>query len=256
MKSLLALLSTAAVVSAHGWVDNATIGGQLYQFYQPYQDQYQGEWAPKRISRKVITSGPVQNVSSIDLQCGGISNEGTIGSAPAPLHAPAQAGSTVNLKWTYWPDSHMGPLLTYMARCPDAGCNQWLPGQEPVFFKIHHEGRHTTDKTYPNDIWADTPLMYYNNGGYNYTIPSCLKAGYYLVRHEIIALHSAWAVGEAQFYPSCHQLQVTGSGTVVPTSLVSIPGVYKSDDPGIFVNVWNAGGYTIPGPAVFQCPSS
>lgn len=79
------------------------------------------------------------------------------------------------------------------------------------------------------------------NGGYNYTIPPCLAPGYYLVRHEILALHSAWAEGEAQFYPSCHQLQVTGGGSVVPgeESLVSIPGVYAADDPGVFINVWN-----------------
>ncbi|KAK4456767.1 family 61 putative glycoside hydrolase [Cladorrhinum samala] len=257
MRSLLLplLASAATTVSAHGYVDNATINGQYYQFYQPYQDQYMGEWAPKRISRAVYSNGPVENVTSIDVQCGGISAEGRIGSSPAPLHAPAEAGSTVNLKWTYWPDSHMGPMLTYMARCPDSGCQDWLPESEKVWFKIHQDGRHTEDKVWPDDIWATTPFMYYENAGYNYTIPSCLKPGYYLVRHEIIALHSAWAESGAQFYPSCHQLQVSGEGTVVPTTgLVSFPGAYEANHPGIHVNVWNAGGYTIPGPEVFECP--
>jgi hypothetical protein len=115
------------------------------------------------------------------------------------------------------------------------------------------------------------------NEGYTYTIPPCLAPGSYLVRHEIIALHSAWASGEAQFYPSCHQLTVSGSGSVVPTEgLVSFPGAYKADEAGILLNVWNgtfvllgpsfvsdkkltmvfsaAGNYTIPGPAVFECP--
>lgn len=78
------------------------------------------------------------------------------------------------------------------------------------------------------------------NEGYTYTIPPCLAPGSYLVRHEIIALHSAWAAGEAQFYPSCHQLTVSGSGTVVPTEgLVSFPGAYKADEAGILLNVWN-----------------
>lgn len=71
------------------------------------------------------------------------------------------------------------------------------------------------------------------NSGYQYTIPSCLKSGYYLVRHEIIALHAAYSYPGAQFYPGCHQLQVTGSGTKTATSLVAIPGAYKSTDPGI-----------------------
>src|SRR5688572_699550 len=86
-----------------------------------------------------------------------------------------------------------------------------------------------------------TPLMHYENAGYNYTIPSCLKPGYYLVRHEIIALHSAWAESGAQFYPSCHQLQISGKGSVVPTTgLVSFPGAYEANHPGIHVNVWNS----------------
>ncbi|KAK4163855.1 family 61 putative glycoside hydrolase [Cladorrhinum sp. PSN259] len=254
---ILPLLATAATtVSAHGYVDNATINGQFYQFYQPYQDQYMGEWAPKRISRAVKSNGPVENATSIDLQCGGISAEGIIGSAPAPLHAPAEAGSTVNLKWTYWPDSHMGPVLTYMARCPDSGCQDWLPESEEVWFKVKEGGRYTEDKVWPDDVWATSAFMTYGNEGYNYTIPKCLKEGYYLVRHEIIALHSAWAENGAQFYPSCHQLKVSGGGQVVPTKgLVGFPGAYRADHPGIHTNVWNAGGYTMPGPEVFKCPA-
>lgn len=68
---------------------------------------------------------------------------------------------------------------------------------------------------------------------YKYTIPSCLKAGYYLVRHETIALHASWEYPGAQFYPHCHQLKVSGSGSTVPSSLVSFPGAYKASDPGI-----------------------
>lgn len=71
------------------------------------------------------------------------------------------------------------------------------------------------------------------NAGVNYTIPSCLKPGYYLVRHEIIALHSAYAYPGAQFYPGCHQLKVTGSGSTTPGNLVSFPGAYAGSDPGI-----------------------
>jgi hypothetical protein len=68
---------------------------------------------------------------------------------------------------------------------------------------------------------------------YTYTIPSCLKNGYYLVRHEIIALHSAWQYPGAQFYPGCHQLEVSGGGSTVPSSLVAFPGAYKGSDAGI-----------------------
>jgi hypothetical protein len=67
-------------------------------------------------------------VTLADLQCGGYSAGGVVGSKPAALHAAAAAGSTVTLRWTLWPDSHVGPVLTYMARCPDAGCSSWMPG--------------------------------------------------------------------------------------------------------------------------------
>ncbi len=82
--------------------------------------------------------------------------------------------------------------------------------------------------------------MHPKNEGYNYTIPACLKPGYYLVRHEILALHSAWAPKGAQFYPSCHQLNVAGLGTTVPTEgLVSFPGAYQAESPNVLFQVWN-----------------
>lgn len=57
----------------------------------------------------------------MDLQCGGWTEGGIVGSKPAKLEATAAAGSKVNLKWTLWPESHIGPTVTYMARCPKAG---------------------------------------------------------------------------------------------------------------------------------------
>ena len=71
------------------------------------------------------------------------------------------------------------------------------------------------------------------NEGVQYTIPECIEPGYYLVRHEIIALHAAFQYPGAQFYPGCHQLEITGSGTTAPSDLVAFPGAYASDDPGV-----------------------
>ena len=80
--------------------------------------------------------------------------------------------------------------------------------------------------------------MVNGNAGIQYTIPSCLKPGYYLVRHEIIALHSASSYPGAQFYPGCHQLQVTGTRSTVLSSLVAFPGAYKGSDPGITYDMY------------------
>ncbi|KAF2179410.1 lytic polysaccharide monooxygenase [Zopfia rhizophila CBS 207.26] len=247
MKFILpALLGSVALVTAHGYVDNATIGGNVYQFYQPYQDPYMNP-VPQRISRVIQGNGPVQDVTYSDLQCGGDTVNGIIGSKPAALHADAATGSKVTLRWTLWPDSHVGPVITYMARCPDSGCDAWVPGASAVWFKVAEEGRSGTSNT-----WGDTPLMK-AGGAASYTIPSCLKAGYYLVRHEIIALHSAYSYPGAQFYPGCHQLKVTGSGSTTPSSLVAFPGAYKGSDPGITYDSYKAQTYTIPGPKLFTC---
>ncbi|KAI9661769.1 MAG: Esterase/lipase/thioesterase [Bathelium mastoideum] len=247
MKVLFSVLASAALAAAHGYVDNATIGGKEYTFYQPFTDPYTTP-TPQRISRPVQGNGPVTDVTLLDLQCGGYTAGGVVGSEPAPLHAPAAAGSTVTLYWTLWPTSHVGPVITYMARCPDTGCNEYMPNSTAVWFKVAEAGRSGT-----SDTWGDTPLMTSGNAGVQYTIPQCLKAGYYLVRHEIIALHAAGTYPGAQFYPGCHQLQVTGGGSTVPSSLVAFPGDYVGSDPGITYNAYAASTYSIPGPAVFSC---
>jgi len=247
--SVLSILSAlAASVSAHGYVDNITIAGTLYTGYQPYTDPYYAT-LPPRIVRPVQGNGPILDLTLIDLQCGGWTAGGIVGSQPANLTGgPVAAGSTVSLRWTLWPTSHCGPVITYMAKCPAAGCTSYLPGTAAVWFKIQATGRVGT-----SNVWGDTPLMTAGNS-YSYTIPSCLAAGSYIVRHEIIALHSAGEYPGVQFYPSCHQIQVTGSGTSTgPSSKVSIPGVYAPTDPGITYDMYTAQTYTIPGPAVFTC---
>jgi len=134
MKYILPALGLAATaVYAHGYVDNATIANKVYTFYQPYQDPYISP-SPQRISRPIQGNGPVTDVTLTDVQCGGYAAGGVVGSSPASLHAEAAAGSDVQLRWTLWPDSHVGPLVTYMARCPDAGCNSYMPGSSYVTY--------------------------------------------------------------------------------------------------------------------------
>ncbi|OBR14774.1 Cellulose-growth-specific protein [Colletotrichum higginsianum IMI 349063] len=251
MKSTIAsLLGSAALVAAHGFVDNGLIGGENYTFYQPYQDPYSSP-APERISRPIQGNGPVEDVTSIDIQCGGYTAGGIEGSTPAKLVAKAAAGEEVTLNWTLWPESHVGPTITYMAKCPSDDCTSWQPGTEAVWFKVQEEGREGTSNT-----WGATSLMKAGNSGVKYTIPECIAPGQYLVRHEIIALHAAYAYPGAQFYPGCHQLEVTGSGSTSPSDLVAFPGAYKPADAGITYDPYKASEYTIPGPALFSCSGS
>lgn len=98
-----------------------------------------------------------------------------------------------------------------------------------------------------------------NGGKHSVTLPSALAAGDYLLRAEIIALHEAdtdYTVNPArgaQFYPSCSQFKITGSGTVTPPGTFGFVGGYSHTDPGILFNLYGgATSYSIPGPAVWD----
>lgn len=138
-KVTLALIASATLVAGHGYVTNATIGGSDYEFYQPYQDPYKSP-VPDRVSRKITGNGPVEDVTSSAIQC----NADT---APAALLAEAAAGSDVELFWTLWPESHVGPTITYMAKC-DGDCTSYEPGTDAVWFKIQEKGREGTSDTW------------------------------------------------------------------------------------------------------------
>ena len=107
------------------------------------------------------------------------------------------------------------------------------------------------------------PALIANKGLWDFTVPN-LAAGDYLLRGEVLALHSAGSSGEAQFYISCAAVRVSGSGTCAPSDTVSFPGAYKSTDAGILISIYggdgkpNNGGkaYTPPGPRPITCSGS
>lgn len=120
------------------------------------------------------------------------------------------------------------------------------------FFKID-------ESTYSNVTgkWGTDVLME-NKNLRTVTIPSDIKAGTYVVRHEIISLHNALnddyvtKKSGAQFYPQCIRIRVTGTGTATPPG-GKFPGTYKWDDKGILVNIfYRANEYISPGPVVYK----
>lgn len=103
-------------------------------------------------------------------------------------------------------------------------------------------------------ITEHTFFFLVSGGTYTLSLPDNLASGNYMMRHEIIALHLATSKGGAEFYPSCFQLAVGGSKTGTPSEddLVSLPGAYSDNDPGIFdPNVFDTNvEYQFPGPAI------
>jgi cellulase len=85
------------------------------------------------------------------------------------------------------------------------------------------------------------------------TIPATLKAGNYVLRHELIALHGAWN-NDAQFYPQCINLNITGPGQAVLTGGVSGIKLYQSRDPGLVFDLYSkkVESYPFPGPEIWR----
>ncbi|QRV97102.1 glycoside hydrolase family 61 protein [Ceratobasidium sp. AG-Ba] len=238
----LTLLAAATSVLAHGYVQEIKFGSPAATFsgYLPNSDPYYSPPIP-RIVRKIPGNGPVTDLSLTDVQCNGYTDGDAPGSTPASLVATVAAGSSVSFNWTTWPDSHVGPLITYMAKAP-SDITKWSPGTSAVWFKVAEQGL-------VNGKWAASELLLANKGIYTFTIPASLKAGQYLIRHEIIALHAAYTYPGAQVYPMCAQVSVTGSGSGLPTTgLVAFPGAYTASTPGIVYDAYRGNTtYPIPG---------
>ncbi|KAI0769044.1 glycosyl hydrolase family 61-domain-containing protein [Trametes elegans] len=198
--------------------------------------------------------GPIMDVTSNDLICNGGIN---------PYHQPISktiinvpAGSPVTAEWHHTlagadpsdpadpvDPSHKGPIIAYLAKVNNA-TDLDVTGLQ--WFKIWEDGMDS------NDVWG-VDRMIANKGKVTFSIPSCIEAGQYLMRVELIALHGAENYPGAQFYMECAQLQITGGGSTRPAT-VSFPGAYKGTDPGIKINIYQKlSSYTVPGPSVFSC---
>ena len=111
--TVILVLTGAKTITAHGWVDVWTIAEQNYTGFNPTV----APWVPDQgtISWPAwnTDNGPVysKDVNSLDIIC-------SINATNAKLYAtPINAGSTINLRWTTWPESHHGPILSYLADC-------------------------------------------------------------------------------------------------------------------------------------------
>ncbi|POS74429.1 glycosyl hydrolase family 61 [Diaporthe helianthi] len=242
--SLLITSAIAATVEAHGIFQKISVNGSN-------KGSLEGIRAPS-------TNNPVQDVTSPSLICGAAgSTSQTVVSANAGdkigawfqhviggPQGPNDADNPIAA-------SHHGPVIAYMAKVDNAASSSH---QGLQWFKIGQDTFDTSSKK-----WGVDNLIA-NNGWAYFNIPSCLAPGQYLMRVELIALHSAYSQNGAQFYSSCLQLNVGGSGTKTLSPTVSFP-FYKQNDAGIQTNIYGTGGvadnggkaYQAPGPAVATC---
>lgn len=222
-----ALLTTALIsaVSAHQnfhqiWINDVTPGNQAGIRMPP-------------------NNSPVEDVTSKNMACNVPSTNGA-----AVKTLDASAGDAIKVQWDQ--SGHPGPITHYLKAVDDAAT---ATGEGDGWFKIDELNQ-------VNGKWA-SEVMGANNMTHEFKLPTGLASGEYLLRSEMLALHSSQTLGGGQFYIGCAQLKVvgTGSGSCGPT--ISIPGAYKKDDANIYIpnyyNGYDATTYKAPGGPVASC---
>ena len=178
-----------------------------------------------------------------------------------------------------------------MAACPGS-CTNYMPGTAKVWFKIQEEGLHSDGVTWASDQLIDNVSRLLSNPSpasslthvsypdpisgqgslhpqawqlhcpprtlgptYRYTTIFFPSTSFMNGRFKSAnTIFPAYQYPGAQWYPSCFQVTVTGSGTKSPSSsqLVAFPGAYTPTTPGVVFDIYQGPKtYTIPGPVIF-----
>lgn len=263
-KVLVVSLGVVTTVIAHSHVNNLVIDGVYWQGYDPTSYPYETD-PPIVVG---WTAGDTDNgfVAPDAYQTGDIICHKN--ATPAGGHATVNAGDSVSIqcvspspvkphdassllttnpRWAVvWPDSHHGPVLDYLAAC-NGDC-ETVDKTTLEWFKIDEVGY--LNGSNPG-VWA-TDVLIADASTWLVQIPASLAPGNYVLRTEIIALHSAGSEDGAQNYPQCFNLAVSGTGTLVPSGTLGTD-LYSETDPGILYNIYvETESYTIPGPTLYS----
>jgi cellulase len=242
MSIILAIAAFAGTALAHGTVSGVLADGKYFPGWK--NDYHYSGTIPKDVvgwSSEGLDNGYVGGdrtpIDGPDIIC-------HINAKPAAAAASVKAGGTLDFQWTKWPDSHVGPMITYVAKCDGDSCAT-ADKTALKWAKIEEAG-------FANNKWAAIDMIA-NNNTWSVKVPETLAAGSYVFRHETIALHSAKAVGGAQNYPFCLNIDVTGSGTATPDGVLGT-ALYTASEKGIVWDVYQSDNtqYPIPGPKLWD----
>lgn len=179
MKALFFAL--VPLVSAHGFVQQIWLGNSLVDTWNPYKDP-QKKPPVNKITRIFKDNGPVTDgLFTTDAITCNIGRDGK-NNVPASVSASVAAGSTVKFLWTDWQSDHPGPIMTYLADCKGS-CSSFSGSSGNVWVKIDHAG-YDASQAVP---WASKRLPT-QNSTWTVTLPSKIKPGEYVLRHEILGL--------------------------------------------------------------------
>lgn len=183
------------------------------------------------------------------------------GAQAGHLTLTVQAGHSIDVQWTKWPESHHGYMIDSLAQC-DGDC-QKADLSALKFNKIAQQGRISkfaqgkpvTKKKTEVSGYFITDKFIDDGSLWKFTVPDYVAPGNYVYRNEIIALQMAMPGSPgAQHIPECVNIIVTGSGTDSLSSSGSSPTTwYNADDPGLRIDINSLpDSCPIPGPALYK----
>ncbi|KAL4979099.1 glycosyl hydrolase family 61-domain-containing protein [Aspergillus desertorum] len=221
LSSLILLANVAPLVLGHYVFSKLLVDGQATDDFE-YMRRNSNGYMPTLAS----------DILSEDFRC----NHGSMASAASTKVYTLAYGATMK---------HPGPLQVYVSKAPGDvtaydGSGDW--------FKVYQEGVCSDI----SDGLVDTDWCTWDKDSVSFTLPAEVPPGQYLVRVEHIGLHRGFS-GNAEFYFTCAQIEVTVSGSRSPSEVVSIPGVYHPDDANIHFNIYYPTPilYDLPGPSVW-----
>jgi hypothetical protein len=251
------ILAAATTTSAHGWIKTWTIGGKDYNGYNVSEldsepDQNTIAWKARNHYGLFVQG--IFHINSTNMNC-------NINATTSKISPPSiAAGETLAVTWMAeptswpnqaWPANHKGPIMTYLAAC-NGDCTR-VDQTQLKWFKIAEQGQISYGSPNQAGVWATDKLIQ-AGGAWSIKIPLSIKAGGYVIRNELLALHD---LNNPQFYPQCANLQITGGGSASPDG-VEGTALYSLDEPGVLYSIYQDDKkpvYKIPGPALCKSHS-
>ncbi|KAB5588710.1 hypothetical protein CTheo_7845 [Ceratobasidium theobromae] len=179
--------------------------------------------------RSPPSNSPVKDLDSPNVAC-------NVNNVAVPKTLEVSAGDVITFEWyhnTPQDDiidaSHKGAVQVYVAPTESNGAG-------PVWVKLFSQGY--------TDDWATNKLIA-GKGLVSITVPD-LKAGEYLFRPEVVALHesdTAYKMNAGrgvQLYMECVQFKVVSSGSVALSGGIDFKESYTYSDKGLVFDLYTA----------------
>ncbi|KAJ7935278.1 glycosyl hydrolase family 61-domain-containing protein [Mycena leptocephala] len=291
---IAAILASTSLVAGHGQVNRVTHGSTSNTGPNIY---FAGDSDNSKTATRVMykASSPAYVLFGGFTDNSQMSCEGS-SKSPAPKTITVTAGDEIDIYWegatselkgkagtgsltAYNPWVHaMGFVFDYITSCNE-DCTTF-DATNAGWTKLAHAGIDTS-KTISNELRATMkgkPEQYFPTSGqglwamaklvqdgskWTVKIPSSLKSGQYMIRHELAAVHNPKTSNPTtgpQMYIACIQLNVVNGGDTSLPAGTQAKSLY--DPNGAFANLnvysdsFNPAKVTIPGPPIWDGVSS